>query len=643
MKRKKVISILCFLFIGILITLYYTSADRTPYFEKGRLDVADHLSEEKVISLDGEWAFYWQMLLEPADFKSQKLPEPAFINLPSTWGDMVADRDKEYATYRLIMTNLKPNESYGLIKKNIRVACKIFVNGQLVFQDGTPSNNPASEIMGNTPSLILFKPDSSSADIVIQVSDFGYYRGGIVESIRFGKILDVQHEYLQNVIFEAIVFSTLMVIGLILLILVIVFDEFRKREPASYFLPVSVMSFAIINGLLSQRLLKLLFYEMTTETQVRIEYVAVCLFFISLFISIYLMDRKLLSKVFVVILSGMYSILGVMVIFIPLENQWIWPLIGGVTLLVLPIVLVIILYRFIFNKGISIKFEEHILLIFIMLLTNIYNLDLILFTAGYRQDMKLALISAAMYGVIWFMLIAFRVYIVNIKLIDTEGELQVALDELEVHRNEILAAYEHLEIEVMERTEDLSKANEQLRIEVELRQRNESKIERLAFYDQLTDIPNRRFFYDHIESKILYSQEHDGKFALLFLDLDGFKAVNDSCGHDCGDRLLQMVADTLKNMIGPDDFVARLGGDEFVIILNQTNDIEFIKVFCDRLLEKASEKMDVYGNHVSVGVSMGIAIYPEDGFTSNELIKCADDAMYKAKYAGKNRYFFSNQ
>lgn len=643
MKRSKVMSILCFISIGIIMILYYTSADNSPHFENGQIDVENLLRGEKVISLDGEWGFYWQMLLDPEDFKSQNVPHPDYIYVPSTWGSLFGDSDKEYATYRLRFTNLEPNQSYGLIKKNIRIASKIFIDDQLVFQDGIPSNNRSSEVMGNTPSLILFEPNSSTADIVIQVSDFKYYRGGIVESIRFGKLLDVQHEYRKNIIFETIVFSTLVVIGLILMILVILFEEFRKREPASYFLPISVMAFAVVNGLLSQRLLKLMFQNMTTETQIRMEYVAICLLFISLIYSIYLMDKKLISKNLVVILTLIYSLLGVMVMFMPLNNPWIWNFITALTILVLPLLLGLIIYRFIFNKGITIKFEEHVLIISIMLIMNIYNFDLLLFTAGYKQDMKLALISAALYGVIWFILIAYRVYIANLRLMDTECELQVALDEIEVHRNEILAAYEHLEIEVMERTEDLSKTNELLRIEVELRQKNEIKIERLAFYDQLTDIPNRRFFYDHIESEIVYSQEHDGTFTLLFLDLDGFKAVNDSCGHDCGDRLLQMVASMLRSMINPKDFVARLGGDEFVIIINQNKDKAFIMAFCDRILKRTSEEMNVFGNIVSVGASIGIAIYPDDGFTSNELIKCADDAMYKAKEAGKNRYYFSNQ
>ncbi len=175
----------------------------------------------------------------------------------------------------------------------------------------------------------------------------------------------------------------------------------------------------------------------------------------------------------------------------------------------------------------------------------------------------------------------------------------------------------------------------------ELWRKNES-LRHLAFHDMLTDLPNRSLLIERIERQIAMAERDKRGVALLFLDLDRFKAVNDRLGHDVGDDLLRMVAKKLQSLVRVADTVARLGGDEFVILLDNPASAEEVAQIAERVVALVNEPMSFSGQPAQVGTSIGIALYPADGKTPAALIKSADVAMYAAKYAGKNTYrFFS--
>lgn len=170
----------------------------------------------------------------------------------------------------------------------------------------------------------------------------------------------------------------------------------------------------------------------------------------------------------------------------------------------------------------------------------------------------------------------------------------------------------------------------------------EQKTAQLAHFDTLTNLPNRTLFYDRLDQAIARAKRYQQKFAVLFMDLDGFKQVNDKFGHHVGDSLLGMVAERLEETVRGIDTVARVGGDEFVFILNNIDHADNISLVAGKVLESMSRLFMVNGNTCSISCSIGISIYPDDAQDSESLVKMADNAMYDAKKNGRNNYQFFN-
>jgi diguanylate cyclase (GGDEF)-like protein/PAS domain S-box-containing protein len=170
--------------------------------------------------------------------------------------------------------------------------------------------------------------------------------------------------------------------------------------------------------------------------------------------------------------------------------------------------------------------------------------------------------------------------------------------------------------------------------------RKDEYLKHLAFHDALTDLPNRSLLMERLNHRISMAERTHVGLALLFLDLDRFKFINDTYGHDVGDELLREVAQRLLVLVRQSDTVARLGGDEFVIKLNNPANKDEIAHIARRIVAVINEPMELRGNTVQVGTSIGIAIYPADGRTPVELLKHADSAMYAAKDAGKSTFRF---
>ncbi len=168
---------------------------------------------------------------------------------------------------------------------------------------------------------------------------------------------------------------------------------------------------------------------------------------------------------------------------------------------------------------------------------------------------------------------------------------------------------------------------------------SEQKIRKLAYSDELTGLASRTYFMRHLEDSIRMAERHGEKFALLYLDLDAFKDVNDTLGHDVGDQLLQIVARRLSKILRKTDFAARLGGDEFCILLDDIS-YNYAAEVASRCLVEVNRALTLGGQVLHPRISIGIATYPRDGKDPHSLLKAADSAMYAAKQAGKHRYAF---
>ncbi|HSC68767.1 MAG TPA: EAL domain-containing protein [Cellvibrio sp.] len=168
----------------------------------------------------------------------------------------------------------------------------------------------------------------------------------------------------------------------------------------------------------------------------------------------------------------------------------------------------------------------------------------------------------------------------------------------------------------------------------------QSRLNYMAFHDSLTSLPNRSLFYDRIYHGLARARRANSKVALMLLDIDRFKNINDSLGHDAGDILLKAIAMRLNEGVRDMDTVARLGGDEFVVVLEGIHDLEDVVFVANKLLSTLSRPLEISGHNITTTVSIGVSVFPDDGADTDELLKNADIAMYKAKEAGKNNCQF---
>ncbi|VAW81763.1 diguanylate cyclase/phosphodiesterase (GGDEF & EAL domains) with PAS/PAC sensor(s) [hydrothermal vent metagenome] len=172
------------------------------------------------------------------------------------------------------------------------------------------------------------------------------------------------------------------------------------------------------------------------------------------------------------------------------------------------------------------------------------------------------------------------------------------------------------------------------------RMENEKRLSFMAHHDALTELPNRTLFMDRLDQALAHARRYSRKVSVLFIDLDRFKNINDTLGHDAGDQMLTQLADRLGENIRQDDTVARLGGDEFAILLNDIEAEQDVSLLAKMILLNLEQPFEVSGRELFITASIGICLFPGDGEDSGTLLKNADVAMYKAKDLGKNNYQF---
>ena len=197
-----------------------------------------------------------------------------------------------------------------------------------------------------------------------------------------------------------------------------------------------------------------------------------------------------------------------------------------------------------------------------------------------------------------------------------------------------------LETTVAERTKDLVETNINLEKVIEKKEDAEQSLQHLAYHDELTGLPNKNLLIDRINQSIKISSRDSQKMAILFLDLDRFKNINDSLGHTVGDKLLQEVSARLFKILRDHDTISRNGGDEFVIVLEKLKSSNEAIYVAKKIINNLKTTFDIYSHKIHIGASIGISIYPSDGDKPLILLRNADTAMYRAKQAGGNQLQF---
>ncbi|MGB5395638.1 MAG: EAL domain-containing protein, partial [Gammaproteobacteria bacterium] len=201
----------------------------------------------------------------------------------------------------------------------------------------------------------------------------------------------------------------------------------------------------------------------------------------------------------------------------------------------------------------------------------------------------------------------------------------------------------HLEQKVKERTQELEHINENLTQEILEKQKAEESLEYIAYHDELTGLPNKNLLVDRINHSIETAYRNRQKLGILFLDLDRFKAINDSLGHIIGDKLIQEVANRLLHTLRKEDTISRNGGDEFVVVIQRMDNTDEAILIAQKLIENLTSIFEIDSHKIHIGASIGISVYPNDGDSALALLRNADTAMFSAKKAGGNRLQFYDE
>lgn len=431
--------------VSILVIIYYRMNPMDSIAVKGTAVMKEsQVDGSEVLPLNGEWEFYWGKLLAPQDFNKRERA-PSYMLVPGSWRmDTDGRKYPEYgcATYRLILKNVQPGVIYGIKKQNIRIASKIYINGNLLMQDGTVSDSVHGEVMGNTPKAAYFQAEAKDIEIIIQVSSHKIFGGGIAESVYFGEQQKITSFFTRNIIRDILPIAFSFGVAAVYLIIVLLIPGYYKKEKASVFFPMGAASLALINGTIGERVMKYILPGISTETLLGVESVVMCLGILSITMAIYNLDKKFISirfRNFVILTQCIFALLYVT---LPAETPGIRMLFIAVDVMIFFIIEFRVLYLYVKGTVMQITEIEHSLLLLVLYFIDVYCIDLIIFTKGYTGNDRIALISSVLYIFVWVLLLTYRYH----AMFKKNEELTVALLESNYNMEKISSHAERSEI-----------------------------------------------------------------------------------------------------------------------------------------------------------------------------------------------------
>ncbi|MBF9015410.1 MULTISPECIES: diguanylate cyclase [unclassified Oceanispirochaeta] len=574
----------------ILLILSSCSLIRTHNVDilSGTADVSG-LDSQYITSLDGEWEFYPDLFLIPGDIKISSSAK-TMIKVPSVWKGNPPGRG--YGTYRLVLTGLEQGKRYSFYFFEKVSAASYYIDTTFMGGDGIPGKSKNTEIPDFIPSLHSFSAKGQSAVLMIQVSNFSMKNGGLWESVRFGEAKTVHRYWALRIILLSIIIGAMITMGIYQVFLFLLYKEALATLWLSLTIGLVVVKTMITGEHILMRFLpgisQIFLLKLSTMSVV-------------FMIPFYLMflhksfpgicSTKVLKVNFMV--SSFYAALIVFLSFLSMQSViefYLWFIIINL------IYIILIIIRAVREKRPGAKWSLIASILILSFALNDILYDMHIIQTGYTLNLGL---------LIFLMLQAFLTADQNI----------MAYSELKLLRSK-------LEAEVENRTEELKE------------ERN--KLEILARNDTLTGLFNRNSSSDIFEREILRYQRTRVPFAVVMIDLDYFKAINDSYGHAAGDYALQELGKAIRDISRRTDYCFRWGGEEFLLLLPDTKEAD-ARIHAEKLRQNIADSPEAGEQSFYLTLSYGISSIYDPGEKSVDIVNRADTALYRAKEEGRNR------
>jgi diguanylate cyclase (GGDEF)-like protein len=579
-----------------------------PQVVKGDIDLSKiALSDIGSVPLAGNWAFYWQKLLTPNQISNGK-NEAIHIAVPHAWVRSTMDGQplpkQGVATYHVNVKTDKKHRYLSLKIPAIGTAYRLFIDENLVSQGGLVDGTPESAKPGYNPNIIIFEPKSERFSITVQVSNHHYLWGGIWTAIRLGDTKNMHQEQNQEILrttFLLAIFLTVALFNLIQFTL-------RTADP----LPIIIALTCILLGLREIESGQVLHIAELTQwsfaTNVRINFIT---FYASVPLIIAYFHISFWQEYNKKIMTAIYLICGSASLFVLVAPPKIFsesmPFFQLFTILAMPYVFWGLIQAVRNQRHGSRLLTLGTLFLFALVLNDIlYSLDIV--------DTTL-MVS---FGLVAFILC--QNYLTYIRFIDAGQQNELLSETLEERNKELQNFSQSLEEKVEQRTDELAKANE--------------KLDELAHKDLLTGLPNRRGMMIYVEESITQHRQRNTPFCLLIVDFDKFKNLNDTLGHEAGDKALSEGATLMRKVLRDQDHVARWGGEEFLILLPGTP-LKGAKILAHKIKDNLKESLSK-SIGIKVSATIGVAAF-EEMETLDSCLKRADEALYMGKEGGRDK------
>ena len=548
------------------------------------------------VSLEGEWDFYPE-LLSPGPWS---LDAPRSVHLPSEWDEALGSHFGS-GTYHLhiILPGKRPLQALW-IRENIQ-ALKIYINEEEIYSTGSVSQDGRNAFPGSNGKLAIFHPPGREFDLIIEASNWHHRQSGLNKPILLGSYEVLAGKFNRQASLDIFIMG----IAFSFFFLYLSFYVKRPEYKIALWFALLCLSMGIRTGLTNTSQLESILGEGWTIVSKKAEYLTFLssvLFFISYIETVL---NKFKIKWFSWVFMTPLYFYGIIIILTPMTvYSFLLPFFQYYSLIFV-LYLLYFLYRAARERsGASYRLFGECLF---MIACLIYD---VLFYNGYFHRGPVA-------GYTLFI-------VIFLEGIFQAGVLSDVLNRLEVLTNKYRKSIEEI-------------SHSRLEIEQQNKQLNW-----LALYDQLTGLPNRYNLTEVLNIGISRAARNKNKIAVLYMDLDNFKDINDTMGHNLGDELLRLISERLRKTIRKSDSLFRMGGDEFTLVYTDLSDKKQIESIRDKLYASLEKPFPLKGEFHKVSLSIGAAFYPDDGENMDILIKNAELAMYQAKDRGRNHFVSYN-